>query len=468
MLCRRRDLYVLLSVACPVLVHCSLLCGQACFPDSKFVGMCPGSDHAKSMLRVWNYLASELPGSYFWTQGLCKQHATGLCLAPATVFMEFVTSLFCTCKLMHVGSFYKTYLEGLYLACRASTVRFDPVRDDVQPDPEDRKKNETLLEICFYGRDLHALNVDVGQAQEHTALESAKLKAGKRLLDACPGDWSSNHIYHWSNGVCCQTDAEAARCVFESVIQVVGHAVPTPALNKWTQLYPVVAQCCVGFCCHNLMGRAIEYAHTLSIPENAEDIQEAPGEEAPDEGAAVGLPRDERKAIAREKAARSKKSLTWAKDPATLPTLLSWICLSVNVMRLHYFLFRDASKVQYEAPSSSVPSARVHPVFDFTNTNTSRATQVLAQLTALLVPGLSGHSSGWKLLYDRYEAKWPPGIPSMCRRGLLLIYGNVYRRLVWFYSRPPWRLAKIFNEEVPLEEGQGDSRKRVTIARVSH
>ncbi len=62
------------------------------FPQADLVGLCPGSDHAKRVLRVWNFLSTKIPWSTFWLHGTCKQHATGLCLAPATVFFIFYAS----------------------------------------------------------------------------------------------------------------------------------------------------------------------------------------------------------------------------------------------------------------------------------------------------------------------------------------------------------------------------------------
>ena len=423
--------------------------GQALFPLAKFVGVCPGSDHAKSMLRVVAYLLGQMPGSFFYLPSTCKQHSTGLVLAPLTVFQQFLCPLFCSVKLLHQGSFYKTYLEGMFLTVRASVVRFDPVLDDVRPDPEDERKNASILEFCFYNRDLHILNSTADEAARHELEKGKRLRDGKRLLRVCQGDWSSNHIYHFSDGQCCRTESEAARCVFEAMMGVIGQSVPVPALNKWTQVHPVVSQFCLGFCCHNVMPRAIQYAHTLSVPECAEDVLE---DGPPDEdGIAVGMARDERKAQAKEKAARSKKSLEWALSPNTLPSLLVWLCITLSVMRLHYFLFRDASRLHYDIPG------RKHPIFDFTNVHKSRVTHVLATLTSLLVPSSDGHMSGWRVMYDRYGTSWASGSLNAARNCLLLAYGSLWRRMVWLFQRPPWRFAKIFNDSLPMEEGLGSS-----------
>ena len=226
---------------------------------------------------------------------------------------------------------------------------------------------------------------------------------------------------------------------------MIGQAVPVPALNKWTQVYPVVRQLSLGGCLHNLMPRAIEYAHTLAVPELATDVQR--DEPSSDEGENVGMPRTKRKAQAREKAARSSKSLTWMKNPSTLPTLLVWISIAQHVMKLHFALFRDSTSMRSDKVTS--------PVFEFADPSRSRARKAIAALTAMLGPEQG--NTGWQVLCDRWGARWPSGAANKARSGLLLVYGQLWRRLVWFFERPPWRWAKICDESISLEE-LGDAK----------
>ena len=271
--------------------------------------------------------------------------------------------LFCTIKLLHSGHFFQHVLEGLFLVIRASIVRWDQ-DDEYQPMPAHAEHSRRVLELCYYGRDLHALSTSRDEVERRQIEQSRRMTKGRTLMRVCQGDWSSCHIHHWSTGSprCCTNDAEASACVYKAVLDVIGQAIPVPALNKWTQIWPAVAALAQGYCLHQILPRAIEYAHTLSVPLNASDVAEAEDVDEDgeaDQGAEVGLPRDARKAIAKEKAARSKKSFAWIKRKDTLCTLLTWLCVSQHVMRLHFWLFRDAGSV-----CGAVQAEGKHPIFN--------------------------------------------------------------------------------------------------------
>ncbi len=387
-----------------------------------------------------------------FVHGLCKQHVTGLVLAPLTVFCKWLCSLFSTVKLMHVGSWYQHYLEGLHLNIRASIVRLES-EHDLPPTQEDYTRNARVLELCYYSKDLHVLNISQSDVEKQEAEMANRLRHGRKLLEVCAGDWRSNHISHWSCG-CCTSDAEAAQCVFQACMPIIGHAIATPALNKWTQVWPAASQFVLGGCLHNLLPRSVEYAHTLTVPLNAFDVEEE--DEAPqgqDDGRDVGLPRDERRAQQQEKAARSKKPLEWVTGKSFLPDLLVWLCVARHVMVLHYFLFRDASSMKFVPPEGAPEAERHPPVFDFCNVGRSRASLALSKLSGLLFGGLDGHQDGWGIMYDRYGTEWPASTARLARCGIFLVYGNLWRRLVWYFTRPPWRWAKIANPQLPMEDG---------------
>ena len=304
----------------------------------------------------------------------------------------------------------------------------------------------------YYSSELHVINQTADEDEAFRLRQLNKYKHGQKLLQLLQGDWTSNHVYHYCSGPgCCNNDADAAAKIFDCLVHVMGRALPVPALNKWTAIHPVVCQVGLGCCIHGLFQRACEYAHTLTVPELAYDVEY---EDVPaDDGAAIGLPRDERRAQQAEKRARSKKSLSWVKSPSMVSDLIMWIVISRSVMRLHFFLFRDASNVHYQ-PDQQQPD-RLHPIYDFTDTHGSRAVQALKQLSALMMCSLPGHADGWKVMYNRYGVRWPHGSLTLARKGLCLIYGSLWRRLVWFWRRPPWCWAKIVNPGLPLEEGQG-------------
>ncbi len=428
--------------------------GQELFDGAGLVGLCPGSDHAKSMQRVMAYISSILPDRVMWVTGLCKQHSTGLIIAPMTVLYNFLNPLFCTCKLLHGGSFYQHYLEGLWLVVRASVIRWAP-EDEQEKNEQHALQAQRVLELTYYGRDLHALTISEAEQDRQAAESAQRLKLGRKLLKCCQGNWQSNHIYHWSENGCCTTDAEAASCCFRAIKDVIGVALPTPALNKWTQVWPCVAQVSLGALLHNVGPRALEYAHTLAVPEIASDIPEDvnPAED-PDDGADIGLPRDARKALAKEKAARAKKSLNWIMDKSTLPTLLLWLCIGRHIMRLHFFLFRDASTMRFTSSSTGEPA----PIFDFADTGTSRPSKCLNSLMLLLFPDLDGHRDSFGIVYDRFGTEWPDGLANLAQRGIFLVMGSLWRRLIWFFQRPPWTWVRICNPDLAEEEGNGEKR----------
>ena len=129
---------------------------------------------------------------------------------------------------------------------------------------------------------------------------------------------------------------EAATEIFEAYVAVLGGVIPTPALNKWTQVFPVMATIGMGCNIHGIMQRSMEYAHAKErLPGDTDSDQ--------DEGVAAGVPA-RTQAQARQRRVRSTKSLQWFRDPATSPRLLLWLAIAQQPMRLHYFLFRLYSR----------------------------------------------------------------------------------------------------------------------------
>ena len=160
------------------------------FPEAQLRALCPGSDHARAMQKVWNYLESRLPEDTFFCRGLCKQHATGLCVAPVTTFFDLLCPAFCSVKLLHQGHFHTNYMQGLYLTIHRSVTCILAVDAPAwRPKPADRDHAERLLECCFYSRDLHAIHASDEEVETHKARDKQRREAGARLISLCPGDW---------------------------------------------------------------------------------------------------------------------------------------------------------------------------------------------------------------------------------------------------------------------------------------
>jgi len=415
------------------------------FPEAQLRALCPGSDHARAMQKVWNYLESRLPEDTFFCRGLCKQHATGLCVAPVTTFFDLLCPAFCSVKLLHQGHFQTNYMQGLYLTIHRSVTCILAVDAPAwRPKPADRDHAERLLECCFYSRDLHAIHASDEEMETHKARDKQRREAGARLISLCPGDWRKQGIIHWCKEGCCASFTESVVKIFDACTAVLSQVIPVPAQNKWTQVFPVMAEIAVGVGFHQVMPRAMEFAHTRVQPGTAD----SDSEDADPDDAVVGFLADQRRHQTREKQKRSSKSLAWFRSPTMWPSLLVWLAIVASPMRLHYFLFRDSTSfLKQSEPSQDMLRP---PIFDFVDTAGSRPRQSLRDLEALLVPTHSGHHEAWRLVYNTFGTSWPPG----CRSELVMgrfsctgtygaaSYGTSMRSLggsrVCAMSRSPW------------------------------
>jgi len=68
------------------------------------VGICLGSDHAKSCVKIQSHVEQTTDDLVYVVKGFCKQHATALCLVPMTLLLGVLCPSFCTAKLMHSGA----------------------------------------------------------------------------------------------------------------------------------------------------------------------------------------------------------------------------------------------------------------------------------------------------------------------------------------------------------------------------
>ena len=419
------------------------------FPKAQLQAICTGSDHAKAMLKVWKYLESKLPSGTFFIRGLCKQHATGLCIAPVTLLFDLLCPAFCSVKLLHQGHFHSAYMQGIFFTIQRSLVRIVAADSpDWRPDPADQAHAQCLLEKCYYARDLHAIHSTDEELSAHKEKDARRRAQGGRLLRLCPGNWRKKHIVHWCQPGCCDSFMESVAKVFDSYNEVMSQVIPVPAQNKWTQVWPVMSEVALGMGFHQVMPRAMEYAHTREQPEGAHSDDDA--QEARDAGVEVGCPLDERRALNREKQKRSMESLNWFRSPDTYPLLLTWMSIVSSPMRLHYFLFRDSTSFLTQGlPTPDMPRP---PIFDLVDTVASRPRRALSDLEALLLPSHPRHGDALRLLYDTFGASWPAGMVAKARQGALLVYGNVWRRLVKYFEGYPWRLARMCDVTLPMEE----------------
>eukprot|EP00974_Lingulodinium_polyedra_P006909 656038-Lingulodinium_polyedra.AAC.1 len=71
-----------------------------------------------------------------------------------------------------------------------------------------------------------------------------------------------------------------------------------------------------------------------------DDDSDVEMEAAAAEAAFVGMPHDSE--YQRVKRRRENKVVKWVSDPLTRPCLLLWLLVCLQVLHLHYALFRDA------------------------------------------------------------------------------------------------------------------------------
>lgn len=200
-----------------------------------WIGLCPGSDHAKACIRLHNFLENSAPEHVLTIRGLCKQHATGLCVQPLCLLYDVICPAFCTVKLMHTWTFYNRF-EASVLSVIARQMDWKPPDSDWRPLPADREHAETLLEQAYYARDLHQATVSAEERRKLMEADKVRRSRGKKLIRACPGDWRSRRIVHWSRG-CCSNRQEGVHCVFDALKDGLGvwygplySALPRPAL----------------------------------------------------------------------------------------------------------------------------------------------------------------------------------------------------------------------------------------------
>jgi hypothetical protein len=180
-----------------------------------YIGFCPGSDHAKSCLRLHNYIENSAPDWVFTIRGLCKQHATGLCVQPLCVYFDLICPAFCAVKMLHSWTFYNRF-EAAVFHVVATQLDWQPADSAFVPDPADRAYAEALLEQAYYSRNLHECEVELEKQEKLKEEDAKRRQRGERLIRACPGDWRSTKIVHISRG-CCQNSAEGAHCVVDAL-----------------------------------------------------------------------------------------------------------------------------------------------------------------------------------------------------------------------------------------------------------
>ena len=110
--------------------------------------------------------------------------------------------------------------------------------------------------VWYYKRDLHAVVYEQEEQQKLQEEDKLRRQRGAKLLQVCPGDWLQPKIIHLCDG-CCSSSEESAILVYDTSVPVVMKSIPTPAKNKWLQVYPTMADLALACSFHDAMPQAL-------------------------------------------------------------------------------------------------------------------------------------------------------------------------------------------------------------------
>jgi len=141
---------------------------------------------------------------------------------------------------------------------------------------------------------------------------------------------------------------------------------------------------------------------------------------------------------------RGKKACGFVSDPDTLPTLVVWAVVASLVMNLHQHLFR-VGKVINRVPGQCA-------VLDFCSKHRSYPWKLFRQLSTLLIPDAPGHEMHWRVLYILEGNRWSAPLLRKARTSVLIVSGNLWRRILLFFLKWPWRLGDLLDPSISFED----------------
>lgn len=403
----------------------------------KMISLNLGSDHAASNLMLMAHVSAQMPDNTVVFAGLCKQHASGLCMAPVIRHLDIASPTFCVAKIFRGDGFLVKFRDGLRAAIRASPIRLIRQQDqpNFQPDPADKQYAESVLELAYYHRDLRSRK-DEDDVQRLMEQDKVRRQRGAELLSACPGNWRERPITHWCSE--CADDEAAIEHVFLLATSVAFGVLGIPALNKWLSMWPLISDITMAFCFHRIFVDAMR--HALNISED----EAAAGYDSASESELLGQPGNQ--AWHRQERRRALRALAWIEHRDTPWKLMLYLLTVGPVMRLHYTLFKYAQ--------ASPRGESLSYLFDLCDMRKSVAAHILGQLTSML---LSGDRWG-PLLAMLGSTSWPSRCKSTAGEIALMLYAQVWRRLIQCYTSWPWRLVPLAHPDISQERKEDIAR----------
>ena len=309
--------------------------------------------------------------------GLCKQHASGLCMAPLVKSLGIASPAFCISKQLRQDKFYTRFLCGVRLAIQ---VRLHWVRESEDPTwrprAQDVRYAEQVLELAYYTRDLRTCK-DEADANELRLQDRLRRQRGQVLIERCPGNWRSKLVTHWCRG-CCQSEEQVVDLVFRSVLDVTFHTVAAPCLVKWLSLWPLISDLTVMASFHSVFMEGLRYAIDACHTEKDQEGEDALSEMSEAELVATH-PTDDKSTWHKQERRRCLKIVRFFETPGTLFKMMCYLHITGPVMRLHYTLFKYATVSPVDGSRQSKSY-----LYNLCDVKRSVAVDILVQLTGML------------------------------------------------------------------------------------
>ena len=246
----------------------------------------------------------------------CGQHQAGLILAPLTAGLDVLCPLFCTAKLIDNG----TRMGRIAAAVRADLDQhLVRVADGSLPQQQHRTYAASVLETCYFQRNLVAQSLDSADVNRLKAEDRCRRKRGQRLMAMLSGDWMSWPPVHHCNG-CCASREEAVVAATDAYLAIILRRLPVPALNKWGSIFPLVGWMLLGFLAHRLFARAWQ----LTTGNDSDEEAVPEGQDAVQGPTMSSYRRDARK--------REQKALDFWRNEQSLQRLMIWQSLGSHLV----------------------------------------------------------------------------------------------------------------------------------------
>jgi hypothetical protein len=198
--------------------------------------LCLGSDHHGANLKLMAYVENMSPQNLMILKGLCKQHASGLCLQPLLKLLGIPCPAYCVAGLFRQDKFYADFKKGMRLSvARHLKWRKESDEPSWRPNPLHIEHARSILELAYFKRDLRdsATASDAAVGRER---ESMRRKRGEALLGSCVGNWKTKTIVYWD-----RVGLPSLEAVVDAVmvlLYTIGfHVLGTPSTNKWLSMW---------------------------------------------------------------------------------------------------------------------------------------------------------------------------------------------------------------------------------------